>query len=410
MSNKIDSAINRVLPQATVSILVKDAKSGRLFFSRNANKLLAPASTIKLFTAAAALYYWQPEHRFTTELLNKKQDYFIRFGGSPSLTSNNLISLLTGYLNRNQIKEINGDIILDASIFQAPYYPNGISYDDLGWYYAAPDTAIILNGNTANYLLTTPMALGQPVQLEPKKNGQHITVLNEVITAGKEEAKDHCGLNVEIKPNNTLRLYGCVAPSKNPKLLQFAVPDPGFLAKKIIKELLRKNGIQFSGQLINGVTPTDASSLALLNSHPLVKLITQMLQESDNLYADNLTKQLGYAVTKVGSNKQAMFAVKEVLSQHTPIDMRQMVLADGIGTRYNLATTEQISILLSSIYKNKTLFNLFIQALPRAGVAGSLKNRMLNTPLEKIVYAKTGSRHDISALSGYMINPNVKVN
>ncbi len=406
MASKIDIALNKELPHASVSILIKDAKNGQLIFSRNANKLLAPASNIKLFTAAAALYYWKPEHYFVTQLLQKKQNYYIYFGGSPSLTADNLSALLIQYCKTNNIKKINESIILDTSLFTAPYYPNGVSYDDLGWYYAAPDTAVILNENATHYELITAKALGKPAIIKPKKNSPQLTMINEVITVSKEEEKNHCTLNVEIKPNNTLRLYGCVAQAKNPKILELAIPNPELLAKQVIIKTLKDNSIQFNGQIINGKTPKDAVVLAQLHSDIVSKLINHMLKESDNLYADNLTKQLAYSLTQETTNKQAMFAVKDILSKNTQLDMNQLELADGVGTRYNLATAEQMTILLSNIYRDKKIFPIFFSALPQSGVSGTLKDRMKKTPLEKIVYAKTGSMHDISSLSGYLINPN----
>ena len=103
-----------------------------------------------------------------------------------------------------------------------------------------------------------------------------------------------------------------------------------------------------------------------------------------------------------------MFAVKSILARNTKLDMNQLELADGIGTRYNLATAEQISILLSTIYRDKKIFPIFFKALPQSGVSGTLKERMKKSPLTKIVYAKTGSMHDISSLSGYLINPHGK--
>ncbi|RUR12373.1 D-alanyl-D-alanine carboxypeptidase/D-alanyl-D-alanine-endopeptidase [Legionella sp. km772] len=406
LSSKIDIAVNKELPNATVSILIKDAKNGQLIFSRNANKLLAPASNMKLFTAAAALYYWKPDHYFETQLLQKKQNYYIHFGGSPSLTVDNLNSLLIQYLKTHNIKKINGSIVLDTSLFKPPYYPSGVSYDDLGWYYAAPDTAIILNENATHYELITAKDLGKPVTIQAKKNSQKITVINDVITVSKEVEKQHCSLNVEIKPNNTLRLYGCVAQTKNPKSLELAITDPELLAKQSLKQTLKQNGIQFNGQIINEKTPKDAELLAQLHSDPLSKLVNHMLKESDNLYADNLTKQLAYALTNEATNKQAMFAVKDILSKNTRVDFNQIELADGVGTRYNLATAEQITILLGTIYRDKKIFPTFFSSLPQSGVSGSLRDRMKKTALEKIVYAKTGSMHDISALSGYLINPN----
>lgn len=82
-----------------------------------------------------------------------------------------------------------------------------------------------------------------------------------------------------------------------------------------------------------------------------------------------------------------------------------MDLVDGEGTRYNLVTAEQMVILLNDLYHDPNMKAVFFKALPQSGVSGTLKDRMKKTMLEKKVYAKTGSMHDISSLSGFMINP-----
>ena len=133
-----------------------------------------------------------------------------------------------------------------------------------------------------------------------------------------------------------------------------------------------------------------------------------MLQQSDNLYANSLTKKLGYSLTGKGTHKEGAFAIKKILSEHTHLNMTQMEIVDGEGTRYNLVTAEQMVNLLSDLYHDKDMNTIFFKALPQAGVSGTLKDRMKKTILEKKVYAKTGSMHDISSLSGFMINPNEK--
>ena len=154
--------------------------------------------------------------------------------------------------------------------------------------------------------------------------------------------------------------------------------------------------------------PADAKPIATLQSDLLTQLVTHMLKESDNLYANSLTKQLAYTLTKEGTYKQGAFAIKEVLRQHTNLDMTQIELADGMGTRYNLITAEQMVVLLTDLYHDKTMQTIFLDALPQSGVSGTLKDRMQKTPLEKKVFAKTGTMHDISSLSGYLVNPNHK--
>jgi len=102
LSAKIDALIEQELPHATVGVLIKNAQTGDIIYSRNADKLLSPASSTKLFTAAAALYQLTPSFHFTTTLSQKNQDYFIKFTGSPSLTEQNLIDLVLN-LKKNNI-------------------------------------------------------------------------------------------------------------------------------------------------------------------------------------------------------------------------------------------------------------------------------------------------------------------
>ncbi|QLZ69056.1 D-alanyl-D-alanine carboxypeptidase/D-alanyl-D-alanine-endopeptidase [Legionella sp. PC1000] len=408
LSEKIDGIIAQKLPHATVGIVIKEAETGKVVYSRNADKLLAPASGMKLLTAAAALYQLKPDYRFRTTLSQKEHDYYIHFTGSPSFTVDNLASLLLN-LKKNNSNTIKGNVIIDSSQYQAPYYPSGTSYDDLGWYYAAPDTAAILNENKVAYELISAKELDKPVTITLKKNQpKALTLVNEVVTVSKEEEKEHCSLNLEVKPNNTIRLYGCKMQDKNPKLIELAIPDPLLFAKQVVQKTFDKNSIILKGKIISGVSPTDTHFVASFQSKTLSKLIMHMLQQSDNLYANSLTKKLGFTLTGKGTHKEGAYAIKKILSEHTHLDLSQMEIVDGEGTRYNLVTPEQMVILLNDLYHDKNMKTIFFKALPQAGVSGTLKDRMKKTMLEKKVYAKTGSMHDISSLSGFIINPHDK--
>ncbi len=407
LSAKIDALIKKQLPHATIGILVKDVKTGEVIYRKNADKLLSPASSVKLFTAAAALYHLKPNYHFLTTLSQKNQNFYITFSGSPSLTIDNFTTLLL-HLKKNNCKTINGDIILDTSRFKAPYYNGGESYDDLGWYYSAPDTAVILNENAEAYEVISAKKLGLPVTIKPKSAVPNLMVINQVITVNKEQEKEHCNLNVEIQSNNTLRLYGCMAQESKPKIIQLAIPDPVFMAKQIIQKTLKQNNLIFKGRIINGTTPSDAQIIASYQSKDLTTLVAHMLKESDNLYANSLTKELAFSLTKEGSFKQGAFAIKQILAEHTTLDMTQIELTDGMGTRYNLITPEQIVVLLANLYNDKNMRPMIMNALPQTGVSGTLIDRMKKTNLEKKVFAKTGSMHDISSLSGYIIDPQAR--
>jgi D-alanyl-D-alanine carboxypeptidase/D-alanyl-D-alanine-endopeptidase (penicillin-binding protein 4) len=404
LSEKINTLIKKELPHATVGILIKDAQTGQIIYTKNADKLLSPASNIKLFTAAAALYQLDPGVDFSTTLSQKNQNFYLTFNGSPSLTIKKFTDLLLN-LKKNNIKTINGNIILDISHFKAPYYPSGISYDDLGWYYSAPDTAIMLNENAETYQLISASKPGMLATIKPKTTDPKLKIINQVITVNKEQKKQ-CSLNIEIKSENTIRLFGCMGQMKQPKEIQLALPDPVFLAKQIITQVLHQENIILKGDIVLGQTPPDASLIASVSSDNLNQLISHMLKESDNLYASSITRQLAYSLDKEGSLQQGIATLKEILEKYTNLDMTQIELADGLGSRYNLVTPEQIVLLLTTLYQDKQMFPTFLTALPQAGISGTLKDRMKKTILEHKIYAKTGTMHDVSSLSGYLINQN----
>ena len=407
LQQDIDSLVEKTFPQATIGIMVTDPESGQTLYERNANKFLSPASNIKLLTAAAALHHFGPDARYITTLSAANQNFYITFSGSPSFTTTDLKELISS-LKDTSIKTITGNIVLDTSQFLPPYHPAGASYDDLGWYYNAPSTAIILNGNELTYDFISAKELGRPITIKTENTDAVLTLINDVQTVSKDDAKLHCNLNVETKEGNTVHLYGCLSQTEHPRKMHLAIPQPTLYAKQMIKKALKENNIVFKGNVIEGKTPAQTKFIAARQSDGLSKLVKHMLEESDNLYADSLTKHLAYSLTGQGTYKQGAFAIKKMLTEYSNMDMHQLELADGAGTRYNLVTAQQLTIFLTDVYQDKKMKQLFFSALPRMGVSGTLKDRMKETNLQNQVLDKTGSMHDISALSGYLITPTGK--
>ncbi len=407
LQHTIDGLIEQSFPHATVGVFIKDAQSEGILYERHANKLLSPASNIKMLTAAAAFYHLGPEDRYRTTLSRDKHNIYITFTGSPAFTTDDLKQLLS-HLKQQGIKTIPGNVVLDTSQFKPPYHPAGSNYDDLGWYYDAPSTAVILDGNAVAFDFISAETLNKPIKIKPEKPNNTLHLINNVRSVSKAQAKEHCSLNIEMQPNNTVQLYGCLAQDKKPLKMQLALPNPNLYAKQIIKTALKENNIVLSGDIIEGHRPPQTQTIAIHQSDELKQLLTHMLLESDNLFAGSVTKRLAHSITGEGTYKQGAFAIKQILAKHTKLDVKQLQLADGDGTRYNLITPKQTALLLSDLLEDKKISPMFIDALPIMGVSGTLKGRMKKTVLENTVKAKTGSMHDISALSGYLLLPKDK--
>jgi D-alanyl-D-alanine carboxypeptidase/D-alanyl-D-alanine-endopeptidase (penicillin-binding protein 4) len=114
---------------------------------------------------------------------------------------------------------------------------------------------------------------------------------------------------------------------------------------------------------------------------------------SNNFYADTLLKYIG------GSG-----VAKQALSE-LGVNPRSFYLADGSGlSRRNAATPRALVETLKAMYSTPGR-DIFFASLPTAGISGTLRNRLKQTPAQGVVHAKTGTLRGVRALSGYMNHP-----
>ena len=103
MSTEIESFIQQGLPNASIGIVVLEADSGKTLFERHAKEPFPPASTTKLFTAAASLLSLGADYHFQTAVKIAKKDLLqnnlngnltIQFSGDPTLSIMDLKQLI----------------------------------------------------------------------------------------------------------------------------------------------------------------------------------------------------------------------------------------------------------------------------------------------------------------------------
>lgn len=387
-------------PNNLVGALFQEADSEKVLFQHLPNKMLSPASNMKVFLAVAAWFELGKNFQFKTTLYRANNLLYIKFSGDPSLTQEDLEALL------RSIKFKPKTVIINTSDYQAPNHPAGITFDDLGWYYEAPSTAAIINQNAVEMYLHSSKTLGGPVSLSLKQKQSPLKLVNELKTVSWDEARKNCDMYVENLGHNHVRLYGCLAKRKKKKRINLAIPNPVLYAQSIIKQSLSSK--HFRGSIIEGKVPSNAKLIAQHGSEKLPELLEYMLQKSDNLYADSFTKQLGLHMFGQGNFIQGAKAIKKSLAKHTDIDVKKLKIRDGQGSRYNLVTAAQMNKLLTTIWQNPGLKSLMLKALPTFGKTGTVADRLKNSKLSGHITAKTGSMHDTSSLAGFILTPNTK--
>lgn len=138
-----------------------------------------------------------------------------------------------------------------------------------------------------------------------------------------------------------------------------------------------------------------------VREHSLRDVLPKMLKPSQNRLAEELSRTVALEQTGSASHDSALVATQRQLAAWG-IPSDGYILSDGSGyDRGNYLSPATIVDILSTIRRD-TAFSAFYDALPIAGVDGTLAKRMRASRAESNVHAKTGSLHSIRALSGYV--------
>ncbi len=402
--------IRHNLPEAQVGVMVMDAKTGKVLFEHNQYRAFTPASIVKLFSATAALAYLGKAFHFITRIgfnpqqLKKgvlKGNLTVEFTGDPSLTDQDLAKLLES-VRHVGIKQIRGNIILVNKRYQGPNYAPGWTYDSLYWAFSAPITTIILNQNQVAVNFEPSKTLGKPVRFSRGPLARFMTLRTDVKTVTYQQAMHQCSLLIRVSDANVMHLSGCW-PTGVAGWQTIAITNPALYVSRVIQSDLAKQGVKFSGKVMTGYWAKGVKVLASHDSVRLPGLLHKMLKDSDNVYAESLTKTMGYYRSGHGTFQSGVNALEAEDSQLADIDFDQAVLRDGSGqSRYDLLQPQQVVKLLYAIYHNKKLKRILVDALPISGEDGTLEWRMRSEQMRGRVQAKTGSMTGVSALSGYL--------
>lgn len=413
-----------------VAFMVEPLDGGPVRVGYNQNLLLPPASTQKLLTALAAELTLGAEYRFSTRLLGQGQqrganwrgDLKLVFSGAPDLTRVQLGELIER-LSTLGIRQIDGNLLLDGRVFSGYERARGWPWDNLGVCYSAPASALTLEHNCVAASLNLDEQQPLPYQARlylPPHQPLDVSSQVQVVSATSQRAT-LCELLMERGAGNRYELRGCITSGRKVWPLNLAVNDTAAYVTAIVREELAQRGVRLTGQ-VRVLTQDDATSegganvatlnktsmlpgwqpLATVYSAPLKQLLPVILQDSDNLYADNLLKTLGQVRTGTGSFAQGVRAVRQTLSE-VGIELAPARLADGSGlSRDNLLSAQQLAAVLRYLAQHPQLISY--RELPVAGQNGTLQYRrsLREAPLRGQVQGKSGAVNGSRNLAGFI--------
>jgi len=176
------------------------------------------------------------------------------------------------------------------------------------------------------------------------------------------------------------------------------VTDPGVGAAREFYRLLAERGIAIIGQPASGTTPIGLATVATVSSAPMIQIVGEMLQNSDNNTAEMLLKEIGFVARKAGTRTAGDSVLAEKLASWG-VPMTGVVLDDGSGlSRLNKVTCSAFL----SILNRYTIGDPLVSVLAVAGQSGTLQPYFVDTAVAGRLSGKTGSLNGVKALIGYV--------
>lgn len=391
------------IPKNELGLIITNHHN-EVIYEYNPDKKLIPASITKIITSGAILKSMPPGYKFKTQLLlsekyqikdeTYKGDLFLKGGGDPSFVSENMW-FLVNIFDRLGIKKIEGDIIVDDSLFDKVRFDESRQEVRVDRAYDAPVGAMSFNWNSVNIFIR-PNGNGKKPKIFIDPDVPMFTIENKATLV----EGDNNNLSVE-KRNNKIIVSGKLGKNSKEVVFFKNIQEPDEWAGENLKLFLKHRGISVSGGIKNRKTPTTAEVVAEYESKPIEVIMADMNKFSNNYVAEMLIKNLSLSLAPIGNMADGMKMVNQYIeSLKLNKDSYEVYNPSGL-TRDNKITARSMVRILENLHSDFKVFPEFVNSLPIAGVDGTLKKRMKGEAGERWVRAKTGYLTNVVSLAGY---------
>lgn len=421
----LDRAVRHVTDAASFrhahwGILVRDLRTGAALYARNADKLFAPASTTKLFSAAAALAKLGPDHRFRTPVYaSGRVDETGRLAGPLILVGSGDLTMggrttqdgriawtdldhiyanwrgkgeltrvspvaglaaLARQVRRAGIRSVAG-VLIDDRLFERARSTGS------GPQRIAP---IAINDNLVDVTIR-PARVGEPAELDWRPRCAMIHIDNEVQTVARDGT---LAITVRSSGDGRARVIGTIPAGHGPTLRVFEPGDPVWLARALFVEALAAADVEVRGSPAEGLPRPEAyarmAKVAELVSPPFVENLELILKVSHNLHASTLPLLLAASEGR-RSLRDGLHIQREVL-RRLGVDVASISFGGAAGGARADLVTPDATVRLLCVMAARRDFDRFKRALPVIGVDGTLADTVeAGSPVRGKFFAKTGT-------------------
>lgn len=408
----------------TVALSVRRVRDGQELIGYNARRSLPSASTLKLITTATALSVLGPGYTYTTFLEYDgtikdsvlSGNLYIRGTGDPSLGSgrfpgyDDLPTLLKKWsvaIRGAGIRQVQGSVVGDASLYNDLTTPDTWPFGDLGNYYGASLSALNIHENLYRVFFKPARSIGAAAgvaRLEPAV--PYVSFRNTVTT---DAANTGDQVTIYGTPFQNQQWLTGKVPAGTEFAVKGALPDPAYFAAYALQQQLIRDNVTLPNTplSVGGGLPSTANQtgkrvlLAQYKSPSLAELVRETNFQSINLYAEALLRTSALRLGKSVPSTDSSLQILNTFWKSKGVNLDGFRIRDGSGlSAVGALTADNMTGILSAIGRD-SIFSTFYSTIPVMGQTGTVRSLARGTPAAGNIRAKSGSIEGVRAYAGY---------
>jgi serine-type D-Ala-D-Ala carboxypeptidase/endopeptidase (penicillin-binding protein 4) len=400
---------------ANLGISVREVKDGHLIAGIAKDKMMIPASTLKIITTLTARKKLGSDFRFETVLTYDGEissdgilhgNIYIKGSGDPTLGGgripgnpnlkeweNNMVKAIT----LAGINCIEGDIVAITNSEDTPPIADSWQWHDLGNYYASGSFQLNVNENLYNIYYNRNLPLKEEAKISYIEPYIPLLDIKSQVVLDSSHTEDKAFI-YGVPYTYQREVHGSIPKGKTLFKIKGAIPDPPmFLAYRLYNALGQSNvsGSHYRTQKED--IPVRETNLIVKHESPILAEIIKYANESSiNLYTNALFERLGQSK----SFKENAVVLKSIL-KNDGIDVTPLHIEDGSGlSARNLMSADFMAYFLSNQMKFLSYGDI-PDIFSTAGVNGTVRNLLLKSPAKGKMWIKSGSMDKVLAYAGY---------
>lgn len=395
---------------ATMSAFVLRVGDREPMMVYNENIPRTPASVIKILTTYAGLGVLGKDYRWPTEIYMQGQlrngtlngNLIVKGYGAPDLDNTDVRQILKK-VQQKGIRNFSGNLIFDNSYFEVAKIDPG-SFDGKPYetYNAQPD-ALMFNDRTSEFVVKNVSGQAKVFSSTPAQNVKIANNIRSVNQRCRGNARSPTMSIARQGDDYIVNFSGNFSTRCGARTYKKAITDPAsMLYSSIVNHWKHDVGGNINAKFVMGTKPASAQLIYRHLSQPLHTVIREVNKDSHNIMARQI--MLSIAAKKLGApanTQKGQQAINQWL-RTAGLNFPELRIENGSGlSRWSKISSRHIGELLLHAYRSPNR-QLLMSSLAVAGVDGTMKKRLRNTPIQGRGFFKTGTLRDTRAIAGYV--------